>query len=141
VVGTLGRRRRLHEISLARFTAWGAAAGVALTAFPFFLVSVGLASTEGSSVSGLRVLGVLVGPFVLFSAASAALTFIIARRSSRGLSTEMNEPFDASLTSAEPAALSGQSPSFVGRNTVTGDPLARNADAGTSPRTRDIVGP
>ena len=141
VVGILGRRRQLQEISLARFTAWGAAAGVALTAFPFVLVSVGLASTEGASVSGWRVLGVLVGPFILFSAGSAALTLLLARKGKSQSLHQRDEMFDDSIASEELTALPGQSPSFVGRKTATGDPLARNADAGAPPRTRDIAGP
>src|SRR5262245_52166904 len=58
VVGTLGRKRKLDEISLGRFTAWGAAAGVALTVFPFALVAVGFADRSGSSVSDLRIVSV-----------------------------------------------------------------------------------
>ena len=141
VVAVLGRRRRLNELSLARFAAWGAVAGVALTAFPFVLVSVGLASTEGSSVSALKSFSVVVGPFILFSAGSAALTLMLARKSARRSSRETDHVLDASLANEDSLALPGQSASFVGRNTVTGDPLARNADAGEPPRTRDIVGP
>jgi len=141
VVGILGRRRRLNELSLARFVTWGAAAGVLVIAFPFALVGVGLASTEGSSVSAWRAFGVAVGPLILFSAGSAALTLMLARRAHQRSLREQGELFEPVVASSEPTALPHQSPSFVGKKTVTGEPLARNAEAGESPSTRDIAGP
>ena len=81
VVGVLGRRSKLHELSVSRMAAWGAAAGAMLTAFPFVLVGVGLASRSGSSVGTGQIIAVITAPFILFSAASAAMTLKIARLS------------------------------------------------------------
>jgi hypothetical protein len=112
VVGILGRRQRLNELSLARFSAWGAAAGVLVTALPFALVSVGLASTEGSNISAWKAISVITGPFILFSAGSAALTLLLARKSvSRTL--HRDEVFDASLDDDESSALLGAGTSSI----------------------------
>src|SRR3954467_14868120 len=58
VLATVGRRRRFAELSLPKFAAWGVAGGLLLTAFPFALVSIGLASRAGSDVGTWRILSV-----------------------------------------------------------------------------------
>ena len=83
VLGIAARRRRFEELSVPRFAAWGALGGVLLTLFPFTLVAVGLASTEGSRFSAGQVIAAIGGPFILLSAASAAGSLILARRAER----------------------------------------------------------
>jgi hypothetical protein len=83
VLGIAGRRRRFHELSLPRFAAWGALGGVLLTLFPFALVTVGLASTEGGKFEAGRILAVISGPFIVLSAASAVTSLWLARRRER----------------------------------------------------------
>jgi len=83
VLGIAGRRRRFRELSLPKFAAWGAVGGLMLIAFPFVLVAVGLASTEGSSVRPLQALAVIAPPFILLSVASASVTLLLARRAER----------------------------------------------------------
>lgn len=80
VLGIAGRRRRFDELSVPRFAAWGALGGVLLTLFPFALVAVGLASTEGSRFGAGQVIATIAGPFILLSAASAAGSLWLARR-------------------------------------------------------------
>jgi hypothetical protein len=83
VLGIAGRRRRFRELSLAVFTAWGAIGGLLLSLFPAFLVGVGLASTEGSDRGIWQGIAVIIGPFILFSAVSAAVTLMVARAGER----------------------------------------------------------
>jgi hypothetical protein len=83
VLGIAGRRHRFEELSLPRFAAWGALGGLLLLLFPFALVALGLASTEGSSVSPWRAIAVMSGPFIVLSAASAAGSLMLARISER----------------------------------------------------------
>jgi hypothetical protein len=83
VLGIAGRRHRFEELSLPRFAAWGALGGLLLVLFPFALVALGLASTEGSSVSPWRAIAVIGGPLVILSAASAAGSLMLARISER----------------------------------------------------------
>jgi hypothetical protein len=83
VLGIAGRRRRFDELSLPRFAAWGAVGGLLLTLFPFALVAVGLASTEGSELSLWQVIATISGPFILLSAASASASLMLARIAER----------------------------------------------------------
>ena len=92
VLGIAGRGRRLSELSMARFTAWGAAGGLLLALLPAAMVVVGLA-TLGGTVSGLwQLTAVIGGPVILLSAASAAGTLALARRA------ENRELLQASLS-------------------------------------------
>lgn len=102
VLGIAGRHRRFHELSLARFAAWGAVGGVLLTLFPFALVALGLASTEGGRFSAAHVIGVIGGPFIALSAASAAGSLLLARRGEArgGLSAPDEAPVLAGATGA-----------------------------------------
>lgn len=92
VLGIAGRHRRFSELSLPRFAAWGALGGVLLSAFPFALVAVGLASREGSHIGTGQIIAVITGPFILLSAASATVTLILARIAERRNSLGPNEP-------------------------------------------------
>ncbi len=83
VLGIAGRRHRFSELSVPRFAAWGALGGLLLIAFPFALVAVGLASTEGSSTSAWQAIAVLGAPLILLSAVSAAGSLVLARRAEK----------------------------------------------------------
>lgn len=77
VLGIMARRRRLDELSLPRFAAWGAAAGLAVGTIPF---AIGRPTTE---VPLWLLGGVVVGTMTLLSAASAAGSLALARRAER----------------------------------------------------------
>ena len=94
VLGVAGRRRKFDELSVRRFAAWGAVGGVMLTLFPFALVAVGLASTEGSNLSGWRIVATISGPFVFLSALSASGSLMLARRAKGRQSLEAGEHVD-----------------------------------------------
>lgn len=83
VLSVAARRRRLTELSLSRFAALGAVGGLLLTAFPFALVAIGLASREGSRIGTWQIVAVITAPFVLLSAASAAASLLLARAAAR----------------------------------------------------------
>ncbi|MCU0624181.1 MAG: hypothetical protein MUF53_10000 [Gemmatimonadaceae bacterium] len=87
------RRRRFDELSLPRYTALGAVGGVLLSLVPELLVLLGLATLDRPDVATLRfvvVKGVLLGGL---GAASAAVTFAIARRAES--SSPDRRPHDA----------------------------------------------
>ena len=108
VLGIAARGRRLEELSLARVAAWGALGGLLLTAFPFALVAVGLASREGSSVGTWQILAVITGPFVLLSAASASASVLLARRADR------RGPRNARQVEATTGLAEGAAPALLG---------------------------
>ena len=89
VLGIAGRRRRFDELSLPRFAAWGAVGGLLLTLFPFALVAVGLASTEGSAHSAWQVIATIGPVFIFLSAVSAAGSLMLARRAQDPKSPEV----------------------------------------------------
>jgi hypothetical protein len=91
VLGIAGRGRRFRELSLPRFAAWGAVGGLLLTLFPFALVAVGLASTEGSALRPAEVVAVIGPFFIVLSAASAAATLLLARMTEGRASREASE--------------------------------------------------
>lgn len=105
VLAIAGRRRAFHELSLPRFAAWGAVTGLLLTAFPFALVAVGLASREGSTVGTWRIVTVITGPFVLLSAASAAASLLLARRAARRELQAVAQAVGATLAADDRRAL------------------------------------
>ena len=69
------------------------------------------------------------------------LTLKLAQRSERRSSQGSDADFDRSLDEATSAPMLNQSASFVGRNTETGEPSARNAEVGAAAKTRDISRP
>ena len=74
VLAVAARRRRLHELSLPRVAAWGAAAGLVVGTIPFL---VGEPSTEVP----LPLLALaVVGSITVLGAASAAGSLAIARK-------------------------------------------------------------
>ena len=94
VLGLVERGRSVAALRLTRIAAWGALGGLLLTALPFALVAIGLASRSGSSVSTWQILAVLTAPFVLLSAASAMVSVMIARRSRGALGTGSSTTLD-----------------------------------------------
>ena len=86
VLGVAGRRRRFHELSMARFVAWGAAGGLLVGLVPAVLVALGLATPADGALGLFRVTAFITLPVVLLGALSAALTLLIARRGERGTS-------------------------------------------------------
>lgn len=82
VLGTAARHRRLDELSVPRFAAWGAVSGLLLSLVPGAMVAAGLA-TPAPDVDLWRFTAVIAGPFVLLSAVSAAGSLILARRGER----------------------------------------------------------
>jgi hypothetical protein len=109
VLGIAGRHRRFRELSLPRFAAWGAVGGVLLILFPFALEALGLASTEGSSISRWQAIAVLTGPFIVLSAVSASVTLLVARIAEGRGSREAGEDVaDVGLTEGEAHELLGE---------------------------------
>lgn len=83
VLGIAGRGRRFRELSLPVFAAWGALGGLLLSLFPAILVAVGLASTEGADRGLWQGIAVIITPFILMGAVSAAVTLKLARAGER----------------------------------------------------------
>jgi hypothetical protein len=80
VLGVAGRHRRFHELSLRRFTAWGALGGLMLSLVPATLVAVGLGTPRGGWVGLWQFTGAIIGPLTILSAASAAGSLMLARK-------------------------------------------------------------
>ena len=81
VLGIAGRNKRFDELSVPRFAAWGAAGGLLLSLLPAALVLLGLASVEGGSLGIWQLTAVIAAPLTLLSAASAAGSLLLARKS------------------------------------------------------------
>ena len=93
VLGIAGRRRRFDELSLPRFTAWGAVGGLLLSLLPLAAVGAGAASAT---------IAVAVGTLTLLSAASAAGTLMVARMAeNRDLLNASAEVEEVGLTEVE----------------------------------------
>jgi hypothetical protein len=99
VLGIAGRRRRFEELSVPRFAAWGAAAGLMLSLIPASLVGLGLA-TPRPDLGIWRITATIAGPLMLLSAASAAGSLILARRAQR-----REWPGEPGITGGEPDSL------------------------------------
>ena len=74
VLGIVGRRRRFDELSVPRFAAWGALAGLLVGLLPFVL------GTPTSRIPLWQLMLVVVGPITLLSALSAAGSLALARK-------------------------------------------------------------
>jgi MFS family permease len=72
VLGIVGRRRRFTELSLSRFAAWGAAAGLLVGALWLFVVLL-------SDPPRWSLNAVVVGSLTLLSAVSATASLAVAR--------------------------------------------------------------
>jgi hypothetical protein len=82
VLGIAGRRHRFEDLSLPRFTVWGAAGGALVSLVPAVMAGVGLA-TFRPGLSPWLFTGIIIGPLTVFSAASAAASLSLARRAER----------------------------------------------------------
>ena len=101
VLGIAGRRRRFSEMSVARFAAYGAVGGLLLSLLPDALVAVGLAHLGDTETGpGLwKLTAMIAPPLMLFSAASASLTLLLARR---GPKPNLLDGIDESLELGHP---------------------------------------
>lgn len=81
VLGVAARKQRFRDLSMRRFSAWGALGGLLLALFPLLLVAVGLASPSGDDPTLIyKAVGIIALPFMLMGAACAAATLAIARK-------------------------------------------------------------
>ena len=96
VLGVAGRRRRFDELSLPRFTAWGAAGGLLVSLLPLSALLEGAAFTVAE-------IGIVVGTLTLLSAGSAAGTLAVARWSEDQALLESGEDVSEVGLSAEDA--------------------------------------
>jgi hypothetical protein len=88
VLAIAERRRNLSELSVRRFGAWGAAAGLVIGVLPFLL------GTPAAHVDVARLATVVISSFTVMSAASAAGSLALARRG------EARERLDAGASHA-----------------------------------------
>ena len=88
VLAIAERRRNLSELSVRRFGAWGAVAGLVIGVVPFML------GTPSADVDVARLATAVIGSFTLMSAASAAGSLALARRG------EARQPLDAGTSDA-----------------------------------------
>ncbi len=93
VLMVVGRRRRFEELSLLRFTAWGAVGGLLLALVPIAMAAVGLATLNFPG-GPWRFTAAIAGPLVVLSAASAAMSLLVARQ---GQHRELPAGEDAAL--------------------------------------------
>lgn len=80
VIGTAEHRSRFEDLSLGRFGAWGAAAGLLLSLVPAAMVSVGLAELNHPDFSLWKLTAVISGPLTLLGAVSGAAALQLARK-------------------------------------------------------------
>jgi hypothetical protein len=83
VLAIAGRRRRLDELSVPRFAAWGATSGLLLSLVPAALVAVRLVSMTASGAGLWQLTAAISGPLILLSAVSASGTLVLARKAER----------------------------------------------------------
>ena len=109
VLGIAGRRRPFDELSLSRFSAWGAVGGLLLSLVPAALVAAGLASVESGALGLWQLTAVISGPLTLLSAVSAAGSLALARRA------ENRELLEAGEAVAEVGLTEGEAQELLGR--------------------------
>lgn len=80
VLGLAERQRRFEQLSMRRFAAWGAVGGVLLSLVPATLQLLGLASTPDGGMGAGPLTALIVVPFSVLGAASAAGSLWLARR-------------------------------------------------------------
>lgn len=118
VVGIAGRQQRFEDLTVGRVARWGALGGALLSCVPSVLVALGFATVNPDKALPLPFPLVFGPPFALLGAASAAVTFLIARRA-RG-----RPAFD---TSVDPLRLPDESPGAFAQRTATGSKTSANA--------------
>jgi hypothetical protein len=77
VLAVAERHRRLDELSIRRFGAWGAVAGLVVGVLPFML------GTPSAEIDVARLATVVIGSFTVMSAASAAGSLALARKAEK----------------------------------------------------------
>ncbi|MES3035960.1 MAG: hypothetical protein V4813_18295 [Gemmatimonadota bacterium] len=83
VLGVAARHRRLADLSLLQFAAWGALGGLLLACVPAASAAVGFL-TVGDSEPGIgKLTAMIAGPLMLLSSLSASLSLLLARRAER----------------------------------------------------------
>ena len=79
VIGFAEHRSKFEDLSLGRFAAWGAAAGLLLSLVPAAMVAVGLASLNRPEYGLWKLTALICGPLTLMGAVSGAATLRLAR--------------------------------------------------------------
>lgn len=79
VIGFAEHRSKFEDLSLGRFTAWGALAGLLLSLVPAAMVAVGLADLDPSEHSLWKLTALIGGPLTLMGAVSGAAALRLAR--------------------------------------------------------------
>ena len=115
VLGIVARRRRFDELSVPRFAAWGAAAGLLVGA-------IWVALAAASDPPRWALYAVVIGFLTVQSAVSAAVSLAVARRAQRAA------PRDADDRGDDPPGLlgAGPLPAATSRRCATAD-AARSA--------------
>jgi hypothetical protein len=106
VLGIVGRHRRFDELSIPRFAAWGAAAGLLASLFPAVMVALGLATPN---VPLWQIIAALAGPLTIGSALAAAGSLALARMAGdRELLDASDDVGEVGLTDDEARQLLGR---------------------------------
>jgi hypothetical protein len=79
VIGTAEHRSKFEDLSLGRFAAWGAAAGLLLSLVPAAMVGVGLANLNHPEHGLWKLTALISGPLTLLGAVSGAAVLRLAR--------------------------------------------------------------
>lgn len=99
VLAVAEQRRAFDDLSITRFGRWGALGGLLLSLVPVTMVSLGLGSTEGATLGIWQFTAIISPALTALSAASAAGTLAIARRSK---ALPRAEHIDALMTADHP---------------------------------------
>lgn len=78
-IGAAEHWRSFEALSLAKFSAWGAAAGLLLSMVPAAMVAVGLATLNRTNFSVWQMTAVISGPLTLLGAGSGCGSLLLAR--------------------------------------------------------------
>jgi len=79
VIGFAEHRSKFEELSLGRFTAWGALAGLLLSLVPAAMVGAGLAHLSRPDMGLWKLTALISGPLTLLGAVSGAASLLLAR--------------------------------------------------------------
>lgn len=80
IIGLAESRGKFEEMSLGRFGAWGASAGLLLSLVPAAMVAVGLAELNRPGLGLWKLTAVICGPLTLLGAVSGFASLLLARR-------------------------------------------------------------
>ncbi len=115
VLGAAANRRSLDELSVPRFAAWGAFAGLMLSGLPDALVMAGLATRSETSLELGTLTAVLALPLATLCAASAAGSLLLARRARRRDLAAARESLGLHSNAEAPRAVTGSAPDLLAR--------------------------